>query len=271
MRVAVVVLAGALYSAAVDPDEVLRGLRRLSLRSALTASVATRLVPVLVHDGAQIADAQRCRPGPTAGRVAVLRAVTANALDRAVDVAAALEVRGFAAARRPAARHRPLSRADLSVGGAALALVALSVAACSAGVASFTATPAVVAGAWGGPAALAAAILLLATLPFARAPGDRMSALELRAVTYRYPESDAPALDDVTLAVDPGELVVLTGPSGGGKSTVLRAAAGLVPHFHGGDFAGTVVAAGLDTREQGPVRARRPRRARCSRIPRPRS
>jgi energy-coupling factor transport system permease protein len=166
LRIGVVVLAGALYTAAVDPDEVLRGLRRLSVRSALAASVATRLVPVLARDGAQIADAQRCRPGAPAGRVAVLRAVTANALDRAVDVAAALEVRGFAAARRPPRRHRPLSRADLAVGGAALALVAVTLVARATGTAAFVSIPAIDAGPWGGPAALALLVLALGVMPF---------------------------------------------------------------------------------------------------------
>ena len=48
------------------------------------------------------------------------------------------------------------------------------------------------------------------------------------------------------------------GLSGSGKSTLLRAACGLVPHFHGGEFAGRVVTAGLDTREHGPGELRRP-------------
>ncbi|HLK44865.1 MAG TPA: ABC transporter ATP-binding protein, partial [Acidimicrobiales bacterium] len=45
----------------------------------------------------------------------------------------------------------------------------------------------------------------------------------------------------------------LLGPSGSGKSTLIRALAGLVPHFHGGVFAGRVVVAGLDTRESRPA------------------
>ena len=48
--------------------------------------------------------------------------------------------------------------------------------------------------------------------------------------------------------------MLLAGGSGSGKSTLLRAAAGLVPHFHGGTFAGTVETGGLDTREHGPAR-----------------
>ncbi len=72
-------------------------------------------------------------------------------------------------------------------------------------------------------------------------------------VTYRYPDAEEPALDDVTLDVEPGELCLLAGLSGHGKSTLLRAACGLVPHFHGGRFAGTVTLAGMDTREHGPA------------------
>ncbi len=79
-----------------------------------------------------------------------------------------------------------------------------------------------------------------------------MSALELEHVTYTYPGATRPALDDVTLAIDPGELVVLAGRSASGKSTLLRAASGLVPHFHGGVFAGRVSVAGMDTRRHGP-------------------
>jgi energy-coupling factor transporter ATP-binding protein EcfA2 len=77
--------------------------------------------------------------------------------------------------------------------------------------------------------------------------------LELDRVTYAYPDAGAPALRDVTLRVAPGEFVVLAGASGSGKSTLLRAAAGLVPHFHGGEVAGRVRTGGLDTREHGPA------------------
>jgi energy-coupling factor transport system ATP-binding protein len=87
-----------------------------------------------------------------------------------------------------------------------------------------------------------------------RPPGDRAIAaiLAFEGVTYAYPDAPRPALRDVDLAVEPGEFVVVAGPSAGGKSTLLRAACGLAPHFHGGTFAGRVTAGGFDTREHGP-------------------
>jgi energy-coupling factor transport system ATP-binding protein len=80
-----------------------------------------------------------------------------------------------------------------------------------------------------------------------------VSVLRLEHVSYRYPGADADALRDVSLTIEPGEFCVLAGLTGSGKSTLLRAAAGLVPHFHGGSFAGTVTVGGLDTREHGPA------------------
>ena len=137
------ILCGALYTTAVDPDEVLRLFRRVSFRSALTATLATRLVPVLVRDARRLADAQRCRPGRPPSRAALMRAATAGVLDRALDVAAALEVRGYGG-RAPARRARAsaLGRGTISqFAAAAVAVLALSIGARIGGLWRFHAYP----------------------------------------------------------------------------------------------------------------------------------
>jgi energy-coupling factor transport system ATP-binding protein len=68
---------------------------------------------------------------------------------------------------------------------------------------------------------------------------------QLTGLTYWYPNQHSPALAGVTVAIDEG-LTVVAGPSGGGKSTLLRVLNGLVPHFHGGRIAGSAVVAGMD-------------------------
>lgn len=167
LRALALILCCALWAAVVDPDEVLRLFRRMSFRSALTATLATRMVPVLQRDARRLADAQRCRPGSPPSRVALVSAVAAGALDRAVDVAAALEVRGYASGRRPARRHVPLSRHDLAFGAVAAVLVVLALGARIAGAAAFEAYPAL-AGDWGPVTwGLAAALVVLPLVPFA--------------------------------------------------------------------------------------------------------
>jgi energy-coupling factor transport system ATP-binding protein len=77
--------------------------------------------------------------------------------------------------------------------------------------------------------------------------------VEMASFNYRYPGAARLALDDVDLELAEGELVVLAGRSGSGKSTVLRAMSGLVPHYHGGEVSGTLEVCGFDVREHGPA------------------
>jgi energy-coupling factor transport system permease protein len=165
--VLIVILAGAaLASATVDPDQLLRSLRRVSFRSALTATIATRMVPLLALDARRIGEAQRCRPNP-GGRLAVMRAITANVLDRSLDIAATLEVRGYGAARRPARVRRPWSRHDLAFAASAAAIVALALAL----PAPFSFYPAIHGSFSAGTFVLAGALAFAALAPFLQRRG----------------------------------------------------------------------------------------------------
>ncbi len=71
-------------------------------------------------------------------------------------------------------------------------------------------------------------------------------AVEFREVSYSYPDMGK-VLDGLSLEIRPGELVLVAGSSGCGKSTLLRSINGLVPHFSGGTFGGSVRVFGKDT------------------------
>jgi energy-coupling factor transport system permease protein len=145
LKVTILILIAALASLAIDPDALLRIFRRLSFRSALTASLAVRMLPVLAADAQRLAEAQRTRPGGAPGgargRAALIGAVVAGSLDRALDVAATLEVRGFAAAPRAPRLHRPWSRHDFAFAASALAILGLALLGRFSGAAAFDAYP----------------------------------------------------------------------------------------------------------------------------------
>jgi energy-coupling factor transport system permease protein len=170
LKVTVLVLVTALASLAIDPDALLRICRRLSFRSALTASVAVRMLPLLAADAQRLADAQRTRPDGGArgarARAALIGAVVAGSLDRALDVAATLEVRGFAAAPRAPRLQRPWSRHDLAFAASALAILALALLGRLGGLAAFTAYPLVHVPFSAGLVVLCVALGLAALLPF---------------------------------------------------------------------------------------------------------
>ncbi len=77
-------------------------------------------------------------------------------------------------------------------------------------------------------------------------------ALAVEGLGYSYPHAARAALEDVSLEVAPGEFVLLAGRSASGKSTLLKAACGLVPHFHGGEIEGEVRVGDLDAISSGP-------------------
>ncbi len=256
LKVTALILVTALASIAIDPDALLRKSRRLSFRSALTASLAIRMVPLLAADARRLAEAQRTRPpgiatrvgapssaaasaqdagggsrasdapasaqdagggsrasdapasaqdagggsrasdaaasaqdagggwlsgrhegrvrkrlGSARERAAIVGAVLTGSLDRAMDVAATLEVRGFAAPRRPSApgrrMRRPWSRHDLAFAASAVAVLALALAARLAGWERFDAYPLLHVAFGADLLVLCAALALATLLPFA--------------------------------------------------------------------------------------------------------
>lgn len=179
LKVTLLMLITTLASLAVDPDELLRGFRRLSFRSALTASLATRMIPVLGADAQRLAEAQRTRPEDLArgvrGRVALLSAIVGGSLERSMEVAATLELRGFAVAAEGRSRPRrssdrrmrhPWSRHDLAFLCSTFAVIALALAGRLTGAASFAAYPLVQMRVDTGTFVLCAALIAAILLPF---------------------------------------------------------------------------------------------------------
>jgi energy-coupling factor transport system ATP-binding protein len=73
--------------------------------------------------------------------------------------------------------------------------------------------------------------------------------VEVEGLTFRYRRATEPAIRDVSLAIHPGQVLLVAGPSGCGKSTLIRAINGLIPHAYPGELGGVVRVAGQSTTE----------------------
>ncbi|GAB3249563.1 ABC transporter ATP-binding protein [Alteromonas gracilis] len=76
--------------------------------------------------------------------------------------------------------------------------------------------------------------------------------ISFERVSLTWAGSDEPVLREVDLSIEAGELVVVVGRTGSGKSSLLGAINGMVPHFTGGTLTGRVVVAGRDTATHRP-------------------
>jgi ATP-binding cassette, subfamily B, bacterial len=84
----------------------------------------------------------------------------------------------------------------------------------------------------------------VADAPNARALGRVDGAVRLEHVTFAYPGTSRPALEDVSFDVEPGRLVALVGPSGAGKTTLTY----LLARFYD-PSAGSIQIDGTDLRD----------------------
>jgi energy-coupling factor transport system permease protein len=134
LRAFTVVLLAALYVAVVDPDQVLRLLRRFSVRSAITATLASRLVPLLARDGLAMATARECRPGADPGSAAIVRSAFARSFERTEEAALALELRGYSIARRRRPPRRRLTGDEWALLGGAAGTSLASITLLAAGI-----------------------------------------------------------------------------------------------------------------------------------------
>lgn len=71
--------------------------------------------------------------------------------------------------------------------------------------------------------------------------------IEFKNVTYSYPFQSQPAVRNISFSVPKGSITLVTGLSGCGKSSLIRLANGLCPHYYKGSLEGTVTIAGRDT------------------------
>ncbi len=70
--------------------------------------------------------------------------------------------------------------------------------------------------------------------------------IKLSNFSFKYPDADQWVLNDINLDIPTGELCLIMGPSGIGKSTLLKSLNGLVPYFSGGEIKGEIEVCGLN-------------------------
>ncbi len=73
--------------------------------------------------------------------------------------------------------------------------------------------------------------------------------LELKKLTYLYPNTEQPVLQDIRFSLDKGQILLVAGSTGSGKSTLCHALGGVVPHFYRGELTGDVIFEGRSVRE----------------------
>ncbi|MCK8488252.1 energy-coupling factor ABC transporter ATP-binding protein [Paenibacillus sp. MBLB2552] len=74
--------------------------------------------------------------------------------------------------------------------------------------------------------------------------------IDIRNVSFTYPGSELPVLNQVNLTIEPGSFTAIIGGNGSGKSTLCKLLNGLIPHYYSGDFEGEVHIHGQSTAQK---------------------
>ncbi len=73
--------------------------------------------------------------------------------------------------------------------------------------------------------------------------------ITIQNLNFKYKNLDGGTLDDINLHIKQGEIVLLCGKSGCGKTTITRLINGLIPHYYEGSIGGTITVAGMNVRK----------------------
>lgn len=165
LRTIIIFVCFAIYCAAINPDDLLRSLRCLSFRSALTATVATRMIPLLRRDGVRLSEAQRCR-GRKLSRTAAISAVMTNALERSLQISATLELRGYSSDAKAGRTKRPWSRHDAMFSAISAVLLILTICALTSHWGRFSTYPTISVDASATTVIFAVALMVGMLVPF---------------------------------------------------------------------------------------------------------
>jgi len=85
-------------------------------------------------------------------------------------------------------------------------------------------------------------------MTFGQNIGDSQYAVLMNKVTFTYLGGRKPAIQNIDLRIKKGEIVLVTGPAGAGKTTLCCCMNGLIPHFYEGKLDGEVLVYGLNTK-----------------------
>ena len=84
----------------------------------------------------------------------------------------------------------------------------------------------------------------------ARAPGAKPPIIHIKDLSFHYAETKREVLKNISLDINEGEFVVITGPTGAGKTTLCETLNGIIPNFVKGTLKGTITVDGMDPRKE---------------------